>query len=85
MKVKVNNILNSTKTFIINNKLFIIFILLSALLPTTLNLLTIGVVGHVKSIISNILVALIIGSFSYVMKPNYRYCSHVKICIYLYY
>ena len=73
MKVKVNNILNNIKTFIINNKLFIIFILLSVLLPTTLNLLTIGVVGHVKSIISNILVALIIGSFSYVMKPNYRY------------
>ena len=73
MKKKVNNLLNSIKTFIINNRLFIIFILLSLLLGITLNLMTIGSVGHIKSIISNLLITLLFGSLYYVIKPKYRY------------
>ena len=73
MKLRVNKIIKSIKKFIINNKLFIIFVLLSVLLGVTLNLMTLGAVGHIKSIISNFLIAILYGSFSYLLKPNHRY------------
>ena len=73
MKLRVNKVLKNIKSFIKNNKLFIIFIVLSIFIGITLNLMTIGVVGHVKSIISNLLVTLVFGSFSYIIKPNQRY------------
>ena len=73
MKVMVNNLVSKIKSFIMNNRLFIIFVLLSVLIGTSLSISTIGNVGNIKSIISNIIVSLVIGSFSFIMKPNYRY------------
>ena len=69
--MKINNFFKNIKSFIINNKHFIIFILISILIGTTLNLMTIKSIGNIKSIISNLLIALLYGSFSYIIKQKY--------------
>ncbi len=73
MKSKIKKILGNMKLFIINNRLFVIFIVISILIGSTLNLMTIGSIGNIKSIISNLLVALLYGSIYYLIKPNHRY------------
>ena len=73
MKLRVKKGLKSIKIFFINNKLFMVFVLLSVLLGSTLNLMTLGSIGHIKSILSNILVSLLFGSFSFLLKPKIRY------------
>ncbi len=77
MKLRVNNILNSIKSFIINNKLFIIFVILLTLLGSTLNILTIGTIGHSKSILSNLMFSLFVGSFSFLLKPKHRFLYYM--------
>ncbi len=82
MKRKFYNILKKTETFIINNKLFLSFIVLSILIGATLNLKTIGSIGDFKSVISNLLISLLYASFSFVIKPNHRYYYYLFFIIF---
>lgn len=82
MKLRGKKALKSIKSFIINNRLFIVFILLSILLGTTLNLMTLGSVGHIKSIISNLLFALIYGSFSFLLKEKHRFIYYMVFLLF---
>ncbi len=73
MKRKFYNMLKAIKTFILNNKLFFSFIVISLFIGSTLNIMTIGYIGNIKSVISNLLVTLLFASFSYIIKPSHRY------------
>ena len=73
MKVIVINLVNKVKSFIMNNRIFIMFVLLSLLIGSLLSIITIGKIGNYKSILSNLVFVLFYGSFSFLLKPKYRY------------
>ena len=74
MKRKFNlNNKSVVKDFIINNKIFLIFVLISVLIGFSLRLATIGFPIYFKAFISDIVVVLFIGSFSFLFKESYRY------------
>ena len=72
-KIDSNKIKKNIIDFIINNKLFLSFILLSVLLGLLLRLSTIGGRIYFKATISDLIVVLLIGSFSFLLKPKNRY------------
>ena len=72
-RVNIKNIKDKTIHFILNNKLFFAYVVLSVLLGLVLRIITIH--GHIyfKSIVADLFVTLIIGSFSFFMKEKYRF------------
>lgn len=78
MKRKINyiKIRNNIKNFILNNRLFLLFIFLTVLLGLLLHLKTIGGRVVFKAILSDFLVALVIASFANLfnnIKTRYKY------------
>ena len=72
-KFNLNNIISVVKDFILNNKVFLIFVLLSLLIGFFLRLFTIGWPLYFKALACDFIVILCIGSFSFLLKESYRY------------
>ena len=68
-------IIDKIYNFISNNKLFFIFIIFSLLIGFFLRITTVGF--HFKAFLSDLLVVLLIGSFSYLLKPKSRYMYYL--------
>ena len=79
MKRKFNysNIRSNIKDFIINNKIFLIFVFLSLLIGICIRLFTIGFPFSIKACFSDLVVILLIGSFSFLFKDSYRYIYYL--------
>ena len=75
MKRKFNHkkVIETIKDFINNNKIFLIFVLFSVLIGFFLRIKTIGFPIHYKGSLSDLLVILLIGSLSYLIKSKNRY------------
>ena len=72
-KVDINNIKNKTITFIMNNKLFLIYVLLSVFLGLLLRLITIRGHFYFRAVVADLLMTLLIGSFSFLIKEKNRF------------
>ena len=79
MKRKFNykKILNETKSFFKNNKLFLIFVFICILIGFLLRLKTIGSPMYFKGSVSDLLVVLLIGSFSFLLRKNTRFIYYL--------
>ena len=75
MKRKFNykKTLADIKDFIINNKIFLIFVLFCLLIGLILRYKTIGMPLYFKALVSDLVVVLFIGSFSYLIKEKTRF------------
>ena len=75
MKKKLNykKIKNIIISFISNNKLFLLFVFFSVLLGFFLRLTTISGKLYFKAFVCDTFMALLIGSFGYIIKPKNRY------------
>ncbi len=72
-KIDVKKILNAIKSFIITNKIFLIYIVISLIITSLLRLITIGWPLYFRAFLSDFLVILFIGSFSFLLKENKRF------------
>ena len=72
-----NDLKKRTEYFIKNNKIFLIYVVICLLIGFLLRLKTIGHPILLKGSISDLLVILLIGSFSYLMKKNYRFIYYL--------
>ena len=72
-KFNISKVFSNIKIFITSNKLFLLYIIFSVLIGLCLRYFTIGSIGFYKAILSDLFVALLIGSFSYLMYPKSRY------------
>ena len=79
MKRKFNykKIVGTIKDFILNNRLFLIYVFLSLLISFTLRIKTIGFPILVRPIFGDLLMVLLFGSIGYLIKPKYRYIYYL--------
>ena len=68
-----SKVLDILKDFINNNKIFLIYVVISVLIGFLLRVNTVGFPLTFKASLSDLIVVLIVGSFSYLFKKNYRY------------
>ena len=76
-KLNINKIVDNTKRYILNNRLFLLFIFISLSIGLLLRLNTIGTPLYFKAFISDLLMSLLIGSFSYFLKVKNRYTYYL--------
>jgi len=72
-KLDYKKIINSIKEFLINNRLFLIFIFMCLLIGFLLRYKTIGSPIYIRGSLSDFLVVLLIGCFSFLLKRESRY------------
>ena len=72
-KLKYNEVKEDINSFISNNKLFLLFVLLSVVLGFFLRISTINGRIYFKAFVCDLFVALLVGSFAFIMKPKSRY------------
>ena len=79
MKRKFNskNIINKIDNFIVNNKVFLLYVLFSLLIGLFLRTFTIGFPINFKASFCDLIVILLIGSFSFLIKENNRYLYYL--------
>ena len=81
-KRSLKHIKNNIIKFILDNKLFLSYILLCLILGFSLRLLTTG--GHIyfKASVSDLIILLITGSFGYIIKPKNRYRYYLILLVF---
>ena len=72
-KFNLDKIKRGIKDFILNNKLFLVYVIFCLLLGLGVRLLTTGGRVFFKASVSDLIMILIIGSFGYIIKPKNRY------------
>ena len=72
-KLNINKKIDVIKQFILNNRMFLLFIFISLLNGLLLRILTIGTPLYFKAFVSDLLLSIIVGSFSFLLKPKNRY------------
>ena len=78
---KSKNIIERTKIYISNNKLFFIFVITSVINATLLRFLTVKNYIDIRPIIADTAVVVILGSFGYLFKPNNRFKYYMVFTI----
>lgn len=78
---KSKNIIERTKIYISNNKLFLIFVITSVINATLLRFLTVKNYIDIRPIIADTAVVVILGSFGFLFKPNNRFKYYMVFTI----
>lgn len=78
---KSKNIIERTKKYISNNKLFLIFVITSVINATLLRFLTVKNYIDIRPIIADTAVVVILGSFGFLFKPNNRFKYYMVFTI----
>lgn len=78
---KSKNIIERTKKYIKDNKLFLIFVITSVINATLLRFLTVKNYIDIRPIIADTAVVVIFGSFGYLFKPNNRFKYYMVFTI----
>ena len=76
-KPNYNKLVACLKDFIINNKIFLIYVFSSLLIGFLLRVKTIGAPFYIKGSISDLVVILFIGSFSFLLKKKSRFIYYL--------
>ena len=76
-----SKVLDILKDFINNNKIFLIYVVISVLIGFLLRVNTVGFPLTFKASLSDLIVVLIVGSFSYFFKKSSRYVYYLVMII----
>ncbi len=69
------------KTYLLNNKLFLAFVILSLISTSLLRLFTLGDLFTIKPLLVDLSLILLVGSFGYLIKPNKQPLFYLFILI----